>query len=625
MLPMGNKIRYDIVFLRCLAIVAVVCYHFKLMVFRDGYAGVDIFFVLSGFLMTRIISPQIDSNTFSLKDFYLKRLHRIVPALLFVILIFLLLIYVVLEMKLYDFSRFALSSTLFVSNIHYYHASGYFSPSSQLNFLLHTWSLSVEWQFYLIYPLLWLGIRAKRGSSLVRMVVLVILWLLSLSCMFYYVQVKESFAFYMFPARAWELLTGAFAFFIGPHFIKRWPLRLRNLLSSVLLVALLLSLSGYLQIGRWGWPSFTTFLPVGLTFCVLLLSPDYRLFRYKPMVYGARISYSWYLWHWPIVVLSTYFAWDQDFRHRLFFFLTSIAVSALAYHLVERRQRFYRPKVLGAGLLLTALITFSLTQIPLKKVLYNGSQASLAQFQRVYPVQHAPDQYDFGRGHLLANSSFDSYDRRHLFQFSDSTSNYLLLGDCHAGMFSATLRALARNNKVNLIQATGDEAFPAPGVQSVFQGPSDLMAFMYGSYLPTHLPKIDKVIIVANYASYSKRQLIEYFKRIDRFFSAHNVPVVFIGQTESYRIEYPVVEALHRRFGLDKSNYLIPVRFYANQFLKRSKVASRYIDVYNLPNIVHGDGSQSYFYDGYHLSTFGTNQYKDLFQRYIFGHKSMQE
>jgi len=623
---MENKIRYDIVFLRCLAIVAVVCYHFKLLFFSDGYVGVDIFFVLSGFLMTQIIAQQIQAGAFSLRDFYLRRLGRILPALLFVILVFLLLIYAVLGMKLYDFSRFALSSTLFVSNIHYYHSSGYFAPSSQLNFLLHTWSLSVEWQFYLIYPLVWtgLGMWLKRGSYLLPMMVLAIFWLLSLACMYYYVQVKESFAFYMFPARAWELLTGAFAFFWGPVLIKRWSLRLRNILGIVLLLSLLFCMSGYLQIGRWGWPSLTTLLPVGLAFFVLVISPEYPFFRNKLVVYGARISYSWYLWHWPIVVLSTYFAWDQALRYRIFFFLVSIAVSALAYHLVEKRQRFYRKNVLVVGLVLTVLITFSLTQIPLNKLLYIGDQASLAQFQRVYPVQYAPAQYDFARAHLLANSSFDSYDHGHLFQFSDSTQNYLLLGDCHAGMFSATLRELARNNKVNLIQATGDEAFPAPGVESVFQGPSDLMAYMYESYLPTHISKIDKVILAANYASYSKRQLTEYFKRIDAFFSAHHVPVVFIGQTESYRVEYPVVEALHRRFGLDKSGYLIPVRYYANQFLKRSKVASRYIDVYNLPTIVHGDASESYFYDGDHLSTYGTEQYKELFQQYIFERKTMR-
>ncbi|MFD2968288.1 acyltransferase family protein [Sphingobacterium bambusae] len=620
MLTIENNIRYDIVFLRCLAIVAVVCYHFKLMLFSDGYAGVDIFFVLSGFLMTQIISQQLNSNTFNLKDFYFRRLARVLPALLFVILVFLLLIYAVLGIKLYDFSRFALSSTLFVSNIHYYHSSGYFAPSSQLNFLLHTWSLSVEWQFYLIYPLVWLGFGKwlKRKSYFVPILLLSLLWLLSLLCMFYYVQVKESFAFYMFPARAWELLTGAFAFFLGPILTKRWSLLLKNLLSIVLLVSLLLALSGYLQIGRWGWPSTATLLPVGLTLFVLLIGPDYRLFRSAPVVYAARISYSWYLWHWPIVVLSTYFAWDQVFEARVFFFFMSIAVSTLAYHLVEKRHRFRAPNVLVGGILLTVLITFSLTQIPLKRLLFFGSQSSLAQFQRVYPVQYAPAQYDFGRGHLLANSSFDSYDRQHLFRISDSTYNYLLLGDCHAGMFSATLRDLANNNKVNLIQATADEAFPVPGVASVFQGPSDLMDFMYENYLPTNMSKIDKVILAANYASYSKKQLIAYFNRIDTFFATYNVPVVFIGQTESYRVEYPVVETLHRRFGLDKSDYLVPARYYVNQFLKRSKIASRYIDVYDLPKIKHGDASQAYFYDGDHLSTFGTDQYKELLQQYIF-------
>ncbi|GHE23548.1 hypothetical protein GCM10017764_05160 [Sphingobacterium griseoflavum] len=220
---------------------------------------------------------------------------------------------------------------------------------------------------------------------------------------------------------------------------------------------------------------------------------------------------------------------------------------------------------------------------------------------------------------MLANAPFDKFDRRQLFEFSDSLKNYLLLGDCHAGMFSATLRNLAKKNNVHLMQATADETFPVPGIRSVFQGPTQLMNYMYGSYLPDNLRKIDKVILAANYVSYGKKELTNYINQIDSFFSAYHVPIIVIGQTEGYCIEYPVVEVLHRRFGIHRSDYLLPARYHANQFLKCSKISERYIDVYNLPEIMHGDGYQAYLYDADHMSTFGTNQYEDLLQDRIFG------
>lgn len=127
--PIG--FRNDIVFLRCIAIIAVVLYHLRVPYFNDGYVGVDIFFVVSGYLMTKIIVQGLDRGTFNVLDFYKRRLLRIYPALLVLLLFFFIVLYVVLAVKLYDYSRFALSSSLFVSNLYYYLSSGYFQPASK--------------------------------------------------------------------------------------------------------------------------------------------------------------------------------------------------------------------------------------------------------------------------------------------------------------------------------------------------------------------------------------------------------------------------------------------------------------------------------------------------------------
>ncbi|KGE15572.1 acyltransferase family protein [Sphingobacterium deserti] len=614
-----NNIRYDIVFLRCVAVVAVVCYHFDFKIFRDGYAGVDVFFVLSGFLMTQMISQKIEEGKFTLAGFYYRRLARIVPGLLAVLLIFFILIYCFLGIKLYDFSRFAFSSSLFVSNIHYYRAAGYFAPSSQLNFLLHTWSLSVEWQFYMVYPLLLLGLQPlRKRQGKVFILLICVLIFVSFAIMSYYMRFDAKFAFYMFPTRAWEFLVGALVYFQTPWLKNYISLRIRNLLAVLLIGLLVLSMFGLIRLTHMGWPSVSTWLPVGCTAGILWLAPELSLFRLPVVVYLARISYSWYLWHWPIVVLCTYFAWNQTQEQRILFFFLSIVLGSVAYFLVERRAVFRKPAVLTASILITVCITFSITQISWPKYLTADNLPDIADFQRRYTALFADEQYNFGKGHLLANSPFQAFDQRELYKFSDTLPNYLLIGDCHAGMFSATLRDLAHKHDVHLLQATGDETFPAPNVQSVFQGPTELMHYMYGTYLPKHMGKIDKVILSANYAGYSKKQLEAYLRQIDAFFGQYAVPVIYIGQTESYQIEYPVIEVLRKRFAIHPAKYLRPERYNANKFLKASSIASRYIDVYNHPDILRADTASTYFYDADHLSIFGTQQYAKLLEERIF-------
>ncbi|TDS16094.1 acyltransferase family protein [Sphingobacterium paludis] len=614
-----NNIRYDIIFLRCVAVVAVVCYHFDFHIFRDGYAGVDVFFVLSGFLMTQIIGRKISNGHFSLVDFYYRRLARVVPALLTVLLFFFVLIYFVLGIKLYDFSRFAFSSSLFISNIHYYRAAGYFSPSSQLNFLLHTWSLSVEWQFYMLYPLFLLGAATlrRRYSHLFIMLVYVLLCL-SFASMLYYMRFNPKFAFFMFPTRAWEFLVGGLAYFHGRRVQDYFSLRVRHLLTSFFIVLLVVSMLGLIRLGGFGWPSVSTWLPVGCTAGILLLAPELRFFKFPAIVYLARISYSWYLWHWPIVVLCTYFVWNQKLEQRMLFFLISLILGSIAYFLVERRGIFRKPAALIAGLFVTLTLTFSITQISWPKYLTAANLPEIANFQRHYTASFADAQYNVGKGHLLANSPLQEFDKNELHNFSDSLPNYLLLGDCHAGMFSATLRDLSQKHHVHLLQATGDETFPAPHVRSAYQGPTDLMHYMYDTYLPRHISKIDKVILSANYAGYSKKQLSAYLSQIDAFFGQYNVPIIYIGQTENYRIEYPVVEVLRKRFGVRPEKYLRAERYNANAFLKGSPIASQYIDVYNHPDIARADKRATYFYDADHLSIFGTQQYAKLLEERIF-------
>lgn len=611
--------RYDIAFLRAIAIVSVVFYHLGIPYVKDGYMGVDIFFVLSGYLMTKIVLERMNEGTFRLIDFYRRRLMRILPALLVLIIFFYILLYFVLGIKLYDFSRFALSSSIFVSNIYYYLSSGYFQPAAQLNFLLHTWSLSIEWQFYVLYPLLLMVLRRlTRNHFRYDAYFLYGLSLLSLCCMFYYAQRNQSFTFYMLHTRAWELLAGGIVFLHEKSCRRLLSLRLRNVIAMLCIVILLLSVTGLFGMRSSGWPSAFTLVPVIATGLLILAQSNLKLFRFSAVKFVAAISYSWYLWHWPLIVLGTYLSFSRQWPYVLTVLFLSFVLGALSYHFVEKSKCLQTPKWLLATAVLVIVTTFMGTQLPLHKLFANPQEANLVAFHYRYPRERAATQYGFGESHLLSRSKFEDFDTARLFQFSDTHPNYLLLGDCHAGMFAHTLQKLARASNVNLLQATGDDVFPAPHVKPIFAGPTALMRYMYEHYFPAYHHRIDKVILSANYAGYGKSEVEDYLDSIEAYFERLDIPVVYIGQTESYTVEYPVVEALHLKFGIDPENYLQTYRTDANNYLKKSKIADKYIDVYRRPSLKSTNGVESYMYDADHFSIYGTEQYTDIFEEKIF-------
>lgn len=616
-----KEFRFDIAFLRALAILAVLLYHLRVPYFSAGFVGVDIFFVLSGYLMTSIIMSDLSTGKFRLVDFYRRRIRRILPALMVLILVFLLLIYLVLGIKLYDYSRFAFSSSLFVSNIYYYLNSGYFQPDSRLNFLLHTWSLSIEWQFYFIYPLILSGLyRAGVKGKRMFGYTLYGLTALSLASMLYYAQRDPSFAFYMFPTRAWELLAGGIVF-IHQRDIKRGlSVVARNAIAVVCILVLICFILGIIP-RSGGWPSLITLVPVIATAGILLVHRDYKFYANRATVFIADISYSWYLWHWPIIVLSAYFTFDSQPGWRYAVFFVSLALSALSYKFVERCTWMRNVKyVLSlAGVVIVA--SFLGRQLPAKQILWKDQEASLAQFAHRYPRALAAEQFSFDGGHLLSKNPFSSFDTTRLLAFSEDKENYLLIGDCHAAMFYHTLEKLAGENNVNLLQATGDETFPVPGIHSLYKGPSELTNYLYDNYFPTHGQKIDKVILSADYSGYSKTDLIKYFSQIETYFQALGIPTVYIGQTESYRIDYPSVHMMQSRFGISPDKYINSYRENANNFLKGSLIADKYLDVYRAADLIQAGNRQTYMYDADHFSTFGTEQYRTLFKKNIFsGH-----
>lgn len=336
---MNKNFRYDINALRALAVSIVVIFHFFPGFITGGFLGVDVFFVISGFLMTKIIMSSLETNTFSLKDFYLARAKRIIPALAVMCLVVLLVGIIYLDpWALRKLGKHILTSVGFVSNHTYLKESGYFDVAAQSKWLLHTWSLSVEWQFYVLYPLVLMatyklfgakGAAVAIGTTLIG------------SLAYNYAYLGSSASYYTLPSRAWELLAGSVVA------LKREPIELKKSNVQLLLLVAIASLfiSPFLIDSSTLWPSHVTLIPVIATAIILLLNLDLNFtFHKSRLIQGVGLcSYSIYLWHWPINVFIKNLT-NNTITHNIIGVMVSVLMGILSFKFIESYRPKERPK-----------------------------------------------------------------------------------------------------------------------------------------------------------------------------------------------------------------------------------------------------------------------------------------
>jgi peptidoglycan/LPS O-acetylase OafA/YrhL len=301
---MTPKYRPDIDGLRAVAVLSILFFHVGIKHFSGGYVGVDIFFVISGYLITSIIVRELAAGQFSIARFYERRVRRILPALTVVVIATLLAGLVLLSpAQLEDLGRSATATSVFSSNIFFFLGSGYFDGSSELKPLLHTWSLAVEEQYYILFPFLLMFI-AKRHSSRFG-AWLISIGLVSLLACIYWTGINGSATFYLIPFRAWELLIGSvLALQMIPKFAG---VVARNALSTAGLAMMLTSVFVYTH--DTSFPGAAALMPTLGTAFVIHAGAGGKTFvnralSVRPMVFFGLISYSLYLWHWPIVVFA---------------------------------------------------------------------------------------------------------------------------------------------------------------------------------------------------------------------------------------------------------------------------------------------------------------------------------
>lgn len=301
------KYRPDVDGLRAVAVSIVVLFHADLG-FSGGYVGVDVFFVISGFLITGLILKEQAANNFRLSNFWTRRIRRIIPASSVMVFAVLIAGGILFTPRDYtDLGKSMISQQLMLSNVYFWRNTGYFAGPGDLKPLLHTWSLAVEEQFYLIYPFLLVFLR--RWPKWLTGVFLAGVCFVSFAISQWGVAHQHAeAAFFLLPTRAWELIAGGLICFVPPpNRIKDWHLELWSWLAIAGIL-----MAGWCYTASTPFPGAAAILPCGSAAILIYTNAQRltivgRILALKPVVSIGLLSYSLYLWHWPILSCCRYY------------------------------------------------------------------------------------------------------------------------------------------------------------------------------------------------------------------------------------------------------------------------------------------------------------------------------
>ncbi|KQO57242.1 acyltransferase family protein [Sphingomonas sp. Leaf257] len=458
---MGLGFRADIEGLRAIAILAVVLFHYDVGHLANGYVGVDIFFVISGFLITSDICRRVDQRRFSYLAFYRRRARRLVPALVAVIVtstLFAMVFMTPYELKVYAVT--AISTIFGISNFAFLGFVDYFSPKASRQLLMMAWSLSLEQQFYLVLPPLIVGIIPKGPRALAKFFAVIIA--LSFAAATAFEWYRPDAAFYLLPFRAWEFAAGAWLATVDLTGNKR--LASRRFANGF--AALGVVLLGSALVITYPVSVVVLRALAVLGSMALIAAPRSVLNRYglgaKPGVVIGRYSYSWYLWHWPPLAAMNLLGIDLGPMARIGFLIATFAIAMISYALVEQPFRRSRPASLPSmrcyGAVLGAVV------IPLGVIDLSGGLSRLAS--------PALREADGDVRSAMSNPCLTSY--------GDSTPSEQLsclpvsgrpavavVGDSHANSLVAGVRQIAERRSLEVYQMTKSSCQPIIGYSRV--------------------------------------------------------------------------------------------------------------------------------------------------------------
>lgn len=509
----GTLVNYrnDIDGLRAIAVMGVIFYHFGIGSISGGFVGVDVFFVLSGYLIGGITFSQLQSSQFTFTNFYFRRIRRLFPVYVFVMLVTFIVAYsIMLPIDFREFGQSIFASTIYISNVLFFLEAGYFDSSSHLKPLLHTWSLSIEEQFYLLFPFL-----AWLTSKLSRSWVFAFFTLLTAASFIFsvlYIEKDSTAVFYLYPFRAWELFLGVIlAINVVPE------IRNKTVGSMLSIIGILMILIPYFSYDNSTlFPGYSALLPcVGTALVLHSGSQGYhvihKILASSIPSFIGKISYSLYLWHWPIFVFYVYDKQNElTLSSSLMLLLLTFVLSVSSWKFIETPFRkgnilFSRSKL--SVFASTAIVSGAFLLVGYYIHVNNGMPSRLNQEQSSFS-----DIQLFGPLPNCEEHNNDVYPNiRHckLGEPQSSEKYTLIWGDSHAGAFAqGILKSFNGRDKDLLLAWSGGcpTLFDIKKTETASTNAEDALCTIHNeaikSLIKRDADKIDAIVLIGRWSYY---------------------------------------------------------------------------------------------------------------------------
>jgi peptidoglycan/LPS O-acetylase OafA/YrhL len=540
--------RRDIDGLRAIAVLAVVLFHFGVPGVTGGFVGVDVFFVISGFLITSIIWRERQAGRFSFVEFWARRARRILPALFVMIVATLVAGWFLLAPKDYEeLGRAAHYQVIFTSNLLFARQHGYFEAASDIKPLLHTWSLAVEEQFYLVLPpILWMVLRFAGGARRALPIALAGIGALSLSlCICLTMTGHSESAFFMSAPRAWEFLIGAAIALDGVPVLRNRALQ--HVLRGVAVVLILLPVFTYQQ--GPDFPGYRALLPCAgaalFIWCGTGIPNRVRhpLSFLSILRFIGQISYSLYLWHWPLFTFARLANPSLVLTpgDKTVLFALTVALSCLSWRFVEQpfrvrmwvasRRDAFRFAGAASALLLAGLAVGILSgRAP------SDADRAAAQLEAYNAYDYRPF-YRFGSCFAPAGGTFDET----CVGLAAGKTNVLLWGDSLAAHYFHGLSRNADPESLHILQATQPACMPTFDAAAQGHLPCRNFDAQLQAYFADHKP--DLVILSADWLEYARPPrfdgMIANLKVTIARLNASGIRVVLLGPAVQFKSRLP--------------------------------------------------------------------------------------